>query len=415
MAVLQKPTSADAPAARRVTEKTTETPATVEEVSAEPLQEAEVKAQEEAPAGAAAPVRAAAAAPPSAAAAARTEVPEALIAAARKLSDIEGLRQQAKATLLQASLNGKLAELLGKSASSGKSPSAAAAEAGAKAQATARATAVLGSGSSRARASRRKQQPVGSPPAPKEDDTRDLDELLREIGEIPTTKAKNSVAKAGKRKAAKAGAKLRSAKTDVKAPETTNCKKEEPELDEDAQEGAGEARVGEEEEMAAELADAEISSDEAPAQHIDLTEDSGNGSCHDGTAPLTIADCDEEELQLGPLLAASAVAPLLEKALAVSAAAESLSPTRLQGAMWQQPSVGTWMSGPATVPMQSPTAQGHMQLWPATPESTPPGSPRGCNSSSSEGVVWVPVPLHCLAEVQDVIRKKSGDCCTELL
>jgi len=68
-----------------------------------------------------------------------------------------------------------------------------------------------------------------------------------------------------------------------------------------------------------------------------------------------------------------------------------------------RPSVGTWLrasSRSSRAPSQD------VQLWPATPESTPPMSPR-C-SSGSQQVVWVPVPLHLLNEVQQVLQQGAS-------
>eukprot|EP00435_Cladocopium_sp_Y103_P070517 s996_g35.t1 len=66
---------------------------------------------------------------------------------------------------------------------------------------------------------------------------------------------------------------------------------------------------------------------------------------------------------------------------------------------WQvQPSVGTWLL-PSDGRQGSPVGQ----LWPATPESTPPTSPRRMSGNMAE-VVWMPIPVHLAGEVQQLIN-----------
>jgi len=67
------------------------------------------------------------------------------------------------------------------------------------------------------------------------------------------------------------------------------------------------------------------------------------------------------------------------------------------GAAWHHcPSVGSWLR---------PRADKEPQLFPATPESTPPASPR---PGTPPQVVWVPVPLHLLGEVQDLLCRAGA-------
>lgn len=79
------------------------------------------------------------------------------------------------------------------------------------------------------------------------------------------------------------------------------------------------------------------------------------------------------------------------------------------GAWHQRPSVGSWLQPPL---LGVPDAQDHAQLWGATPESTPPASPRGaeiCHAPGSpQQVVWVPVPVHLLGEVQQVLYRATA-------
>jgi hypothetical protein len=67
-----------------------------------------------------------------------------------------------------------------------------------------------------------------------------------------------------------------------------------------------------------------------------------------------------------------------------------------------QPSVGTWLGGSTCVRDPART----IPVWPATPESTPPTSPR-CNSGEPREVL-VPVPIHLLAEVQQLLLRHAA-------
>jgi hypothetical protein len=80
---------------------------------------------------------------------------------------------------------------------------------------------------------------------------------------------------------------------------------------------------------------------------------------------------------------------------------------------WQcRPSVGTWnhpeflmpnSASKARTPRSWATSEKsvEVQLWPATPDSTPPATPRMGGSD----VTWVPVPNHLLNEVQQVLMR----------
>lgn len=89
-----------------------------------------------------------------------------------------------------------------------------------------------------------------------------------------------------------------------------------------------------------------------------------------------------------------------------SGRAVTLSPH--SGSWHLRPSVGTWL--------QTPRAQREPQLWPATPESTPPASPREFDAAAAHQgqVVWMPIPMHLVGEVQQLIRTRSmqGSVCT---
>jgi len=75
-----------------------------------------------------------------------------------------------------------------------------------------------------------------------------------------------------------------------------------------------------------------------------------------------------------------------------------------------RPSVGTWLQ-----PRDSSSQQEQAPaLWPATPDSTPPTSPRGYQSSSTmdnQRVMWMPIPLHLVAEVQHLICSRTAPSC----
>eukprot|EP00930_Biecheleria_cincta_P031846 TRINITY_DN22094_c0_g1_i1.p1 TRINITY_DN22094_c0_g1~~TRINITY_DN22094_c0_g1_i1.p1 ORF type:complete len:498 (-),score=85.53 TRINITY_DN22094_c0_g1_i1:472-1965(-) len=66
-----------------------------------------------------------------------------------------------------------------------------------------------------------------------------------------------------------------------------------------------------------------------------------------------------------------------------------------------RPSVGTWL--------QTPRAQREPQLWPATPESTPPASPRELDAGATHHgqVVWMPIPIYLVGEVQRLISGRA--------
>lgn len=66
-----------------------------------------------------------------------------------------------------------------------------------------------------------------------------------------------------------------------------------------------------------------------------------------------------------------------------------------------RPSVGTWL--------QTPRAQREPQLWPATPESTPPASPRELDVGATHHgqVVWMPIPMNLVGEVQQLINERA--------
>lgn len=104
-----------------------------------------------------------------------------------------------------------------------------------------------------------------------------------------------------------------------------------------------------------------------------------------------------------------------------SASANAREP-RVERSWHARPSVGTWLSAyprraasldvaRSPSPKRSPTAQSRQGIrslskeskceliWPATPTSTPPDSPR----FKTGQVVWVPVPVHLLGEVQRVL------------
>lgn len=113
-----------------------------------------------------------------------------------------------------------------------------------------------------------------------------------------------------------------------------------------------------------------------------------------------------------------------------TAASSSCAAEALPKISWCQPPPGCWNHQPSaqtrqplaeTAPFGS-RAQVHsssgqeVQFWPDTPTSTPPSSPRGkmyeeCTTLPRPGgVVWVPVPVHLLAKVQQLIGDDvSGD------
>jgi hypothetical protein len=90
--------------------------------------------------------------------------------------------------------------------------------------------------------------------------------------------------------------------------------------------------------------------------------------------------------------------------------ASSAEPLAWAGGSWRvQPSVGTWLvPSPAASPAWSSGRDVHAEssFFPATPDFTPPGSPRSPAlqaAQPAQGVVLVPVPVHLLGEVQRII------------
>lgn len=69
------------------------------------------------------------------------------------------------------------------------------------------------------------------------------------------------------------------------------------------------------------------------------------------------------------------------------------------------PSVGTWLASPQSG--RGKPEDGATQLWPATPESTPPSSPRPTCATVQH--VFVPVPLHLVGAVQELVFQASVD------
>jgi len=96
---------------------------------------------------------------------------------------------------------------------------------------------------------------------------------------------------------------------------------------------------------------------------------------------------------------------------------ESGVDTVVRDTSWHAPpSVGTWLHPQALSP--EPPCSGPQQLWPATPEPSPPASPRaaaGCVGSCAQPVVWMPVPLPLVNEVQQVLCRATFGrpvCCS---
>jgi len=86
--------------------------------------------------------------------------------------------------------------------------------------------------------------------------------------------------------------------------------------------------------------------------------------------------------------------------------AEASSSASPSGRTWSlQPSVGTWLNTPRAQKAQ----EEDLQLWPPTPETTPPASPRrgsGTAFAGSDQVLWMPIPLHLVGEVQQLINTR---------
>jgi len=344
----------------------------------------------------------------------------------------------------------------------------------------------------RGRARRGLQRAIAAPLVPAEEDTRDLEELLRDLGEAPAGVAKTKKkAKTALKQPKEAVAspppqpcavptahvaqpqpcqapQVRQEPSEAELPGETTCPEPEPLADEapsheaanesSSDEGAQEigdeeawqtvvkratqrAVQGMQEETAlevdhsvtggtttTEVVEQDIA--ELVAQEVTVpgaaTQGVGDRGClrrrsrrslSEGCRPQADAEESDEapEFYERPSVATWLSRPLgLRHKVDVAPAA----PSRGRGSEEQealaveqdiswhsQPSVGTWLHS-HTVSHEARRANSRgPQLWPATPESTPPTSPRLSGDSGCPQMVWVPVPFHMLAEVQQVISR----------
>lgn len=72
-----------------------------------------------------------------------------------------------------------------------------------------------------------------------------------------------------------------------------------------------------------------------------------------------------------------------------------------------RPSVGTWLRPSSRSPSRRQRSP-EPDVWPSTPQSTPPESPRtaACDTPSQH-VVWMPIPFHLVSEVQSLINMRA--------
>jgi len=345
---------------------------------------------------------------------------------------------------------------------------------------------------------RRSQTQANKPTAPAEADTRDLDDLLRDLGEAPAN-AKQMIAK---KKMKGKDAPISLAKVPARAPAdtatsndskrkkkasapnnqqaTSSIEAAEEKPDEDI-EGQNEVAAefspnvkglesNEQDEEDAEDTNADVGKDLAEVDH----ESSASLAAMVETALLASAagSSYRRSLSEGDRPEPQRKASLQLQHAATAASSHPAAPVRTEEAWCARPSVGTWNLAPPrtrsrdAARRESPSARGggalsspplaaqcpqslpwqvrpsigtwlhvaspricspahccsrarsrsnasmEMRLWPATPESTPPASPRrgsecgglrGCG-----GVVWVPVPVHLLSEVEQLLRSHGS-------
>lgn len=305
-----------------------------------------------------------------------------------KDQSLEALRKQAKATLERASRNGSLATLLAKSFGDSR---------GAKMSAVAAAATAANSSTRDTRDSRalpvrsRRGLPRGEmrTSGEKVEDTRDLEDLLRELGEAPEVeKAK------GKKKG-----KLASNSSSLPVPQhCSNVKTS---------------------------ADKETTPREAVCAQSQQTGSRlvSNDSLDDDTT---------ESFSIPILVAPSAVEPIERKTPVIAPhdidirrptlvgngaeSSEGVKPHQQKKTKLKISSkpvtAEAWLpKTQADCPRSLQSTSRTIPVWPATPESTPPSSPR--DNSGEPREVLVPVPIHLVVEVQKLLLRYAtpdGHC-----
>jgi len=384
-------------------------------------------------------------------------------------SDLEDLRRQAKATLARASQNGKLAAMLRTIAEKSNSDASSGGER------------PLLRGSGRGGALRRRKVPAAAMAAPKEEDSRDLEDLLRELGEAPAAatpaKAKRKAAKAaaaakavgagaaGGGSAAGGAAEACASACGTGAADATlienvvavpEAAAEEPRNPEELRASVDAEESGAEDEQASCRHEEEKAEDheELPACVAEEEEEEGAEDEEAISPAVEQEEADDHEAS------ASATAPRTHpKQRLIPPAPRRLpplppvqdgEPTSVRASASGAPcSAASRTPGGAVIPplqclepglcanaslRPEPAASWEMQLWPATPESTPPQSPNASSQqrsllmgrtadskldavglAASRGfddafvqVVWVPVPAHLVGDVERLLATAAA-------
>lgn len=302
-----------------------------------------------------------------------------------KDQSLEALRKQAKATLERASRNGSLATLLAKSFGDSR---------GAKMSAVAAAATAANSSTRDSRAlpvRSRRGHPRGEmrTSGEKVEDTRDLEDLLRELGEAPEVeKAK------GKKKG-----KLASNISSLPVPQ--HCSNVKTSIDKETT--PREAVCAQSQQTGSRLVSND-SSDDDNTQSFSI--------------PILVAPSAVEPIERKRPVSAPHDIDIRRPTLVGNGAetSEGVKPQQQKKTLLKISSKSVtaeaWLpKRQADCPRSLQSTSRTIPVWPATPESTPPSSPRGNSGEPRE--VLVPVPIHLVVEVQKLLLRYAtpdGHC-----
>jgi len=315
---------------------------------------------------------------------------------------------------------------------------------------------------------RAKRRPVAAPVSTTaEEDGRDIEELLRDLGEVcpPEQKkaSKSSQKKTGKTSKAKSKPSPPVRIADCRRTETS----EDEANSEDEEEGGKAEDHGDQAEC--DIHQDATEKERKPALMHSLSEGSLPKACQgpqceqvaqEPTMPYRAPSFYFSRPSVAtwstprpsPVQSTPASNPLSEANMVLSSSSSCSAevtpevPQQLPAIAWCQPSpvcqwsarpsVGTWLVRPVTLPcaMTQPEAgsqpqssgqhgsplevqKEETQAWPATPTSTAPSSPRchnndcviNCGGNCGAGVVWVPVPVQLFDKVQRLISEEMGN------
>jgi len=292
------------------------------------------------------------------------------------------------------------------------------------------------SSASAQRTRRARQRPVHVSAPKAEEDTRDIDELLRELGEKPAVATSKRKGRSAVTTSSQKGTGTRVATSAVgleegpsgssTAPATSLVSVEESaELDqsEASSQASGSARGDGDSSKLAELATAQAARSflaRGPSPCRAGVRSRSEGALPEACSSAT-SDAVAPSFSARPSVATwlrSAPVGRAVESTAVRLCTRSSSPLpsnpELAGeqneaprAWRKRPSVGTWLAPVAPrAEAVSRDRSRELQLWPDTPMSTPAVSPQRPHlDNSASQVVWVPVPVQLLGEVQKVLMR----------